>query len=244
MPAIASVAGKFSYGRPPQKGDIITSGLQLHLDAASSASYSGTGSTWYDLSNFARNATLFNSPTYSSSNQGFLSFSDSSFEYATVPNIGNLTQWTIEAWARFSSSLNSKVTAIVCNQFDLSSKLNFSLGTNRAPTSYNLCAGYYNGAWRTTDGFAPSTGVWYHLVGTYDGSTIRQYTNAVAGTPLSYTGTPQSGGEIRIARRWDESATLASNFFNGDIAIVRIYNRALSATEVSTNYNAQKGRYT
>jgi hypothetical protein len=244
MPLVGSVAGKFAFGRQPANaGTVISSGLQLNLDAGNSTSYGGSGTTWYDLTANARNATLYNTPTYSSSQGGYFSFADTSFEYAAVPNIGNLTQWTVESWARPTASLSGKVTAVVCNEFDLGSKLNFSLGTNRAPTSYNLCAGYYNGAWRTTDGFTPSLNTWYQIVGTYDGTTLRQYTNGVAGTPLAYSGTPQSGGEIRIARRWDSSANDATNFFKGDISIVRIYNRALSGAEVLENYDAVKGRY-
>jgi hypothetical protein len=243
MPFLSSVEGTYGYGRQiTQSQPIVTSGLQLYLDAGNALSYNGSGSTWNDLSPFNRTATLFNSPSYNSANSGYLSFLDTSLQYASVPDIGSLSTWTIEAWANISLSLSGKVTSIVCNQFDLTSRLNFSLGTNNAPTSYNLSLGYYNGLWRTTAGIAPTLNTWTYFAGTYDGTVLRQYTNNTEVATFSYTGTPQSGGEIRIARRWDET-TVASNYLRGSISVIRIYNRALSAAELLQNYNAQKTRY-
>jgi hypothetical protein len=243
MPFLSSVEGINGYGRQPiSSSPVVSSGLQLYLDAGNPSSYNGTGSTWNDLTVFGRNATLFNSPTYNSANSGYLSFLDTSLQYASVPNIGSLGTWTIEAWANISLSLSGKVTAVVCNQFNLTNAINFSLGTNNAPGSYALALGYYNGAWRTNTGITPTLNTWTYFAGTYNGSILRQYTNDTEVSNLSYTGTPQSGGEIRIARRWDET-TVATNYLRGSISVIRIYNRALSAAELLQNYNAQKIRY-
>ena len=219
------------------------SGAVIVLDSADKNSYSGTGSTWFDLSGNNRNVTLFNTPTYSTNNSGILTFDDTAFEYGTIPNIGSLTSFSVEAWARTNKSLTGKVTTVVCNQYDLVSNLNFALGTNNSPSSYNMTFGFFNGAWRNVTGFAMSTNVWYHLVGTYDGSTISLYSNGSLNTQTSYSGTASSGGEIRIARRWDDVANVASNFFSGDIAHIKIYNRSLNATEILQNYNAAKSRF-
>jgi hypothetical protein len=222
---------------------IITDGLVLCLDAADAKSYSGSGNTWFDRTQYKRNFTLFNSPVYSSSFGGILNFDDTVFEYGTTPNIGSLTNFSVEAWARTNKSLTGKVTTIVTNQYDLISNLNFSLGTNNSPSSYNMTFGFFNGAWRNVTGFAMATNTWYHMIGTYNGSSVILYVNGVAGTPLSYTGAAASGGEIRIARRWDDVANVASNFFSGDIASVKIYNRALSASEIQQNFNTQRKRF-
>lgn len=222
---------------------VYTQSLQLYLDTGNSASYSGSGSTWNDLSGFGRNATLFNTPTYSSNFGGYLAFDDASAEYATAPNLGNLSNWTVEAWFRLTSSLSGKVTAIISNEFDLINKLNFSIGTNNAPTNYNLTAGFFDGQWRNVTGVTPSINTWYQIAGTYDGSTLRQYLNGVAnGGTLNYAGNPQSGGVVRIMRRWDTD-TSAGNLVKGDLAIVRIYSTALSSNIILNNFNVNRARF-
>jgi len=215
----------------------------VYLDAGNNLSYSGSGSIWYDLEGVSNNATLINTPTYSSNFNGILSFDDASSEYATIPNIGDLNTWTVEVWFRLSTSLNGKVSSLVCNQFNLSTKLNFSIGTNNAPSNYNLAVGFYDGAWRTTTGFVPSINTWYQVVGTYDGSVIRQYVNGVAsGGTVNYIGTPQSGGEVRLMRRWDSNLT-SGNLIDGDLSIVKIYDTPLDETQILNNYNENVGRF-
>jgi hypothetical protein len=213
------------------------------VDAGFTASYSTSGSSWYDVSLSGGTATLQNSPTYSSSSGGIITFSKTSSQYATLPNIGSKSVWTCEVWVRFSSSLTGQISSVITNQFNGASSLNFSIGTNNAPSSYNIVAGFFDGAWRNTTGFAPILNTWYQIAGTYDGSTIRQYVNGSAsGGTLNYAGTSTSGGQIRMMGRWD---TLAGsvNYIDGDLAIARIYNRALTAAEILQNFNAQKGRF-
>jgi hypothetical protein len=102
--------------------------------------------------------------------------------------------------------------------------------------------GFFDGTWRTTNGFSPTLNTWYHCVGTYDGSTIIQYVDGVVNTQLSYSGNPQSGGEVRIASRW-ESQISPTDFFPGDIGLVRIWDTALSAAEVTALYNENVDRF-
>jgi hypothetical protein len=226
-------------------------GLLINLDSGNLASYPGTGSIWNDLIG-ANNSTLFNSPTYSSSYNGKLQFVNSptmtgtSFEYATIPNIGTLSNWTVEVWFRLTTSLSTKLTSIITNQFN-NSDLNFSIGTNDT-SSHNLSVGFYkNGGWQRTPGFAPAVGVWYQVVGTYDGTTVRQYINgAASGGTVTTSLDSQSGGDIRLMRKW--SGTIVNsgssvNFVNGDLSIVKIYNKALPSSDILQSYNNTYARF-
>jgi hypothetical protein len=221
---------------------IVTNGLVFCLDAGNTKSYPGSGSTWKDLSMIKNNSTLINTPTYSSTSGGYLSFASASSQYATATNPGSLTNWTAEVMVRFTSSYGTKVAMIVGGQYNGASNLNFSVGTNNSPGNYNIAVGFFDGAWHNTTGINYALNTWFHITGTYDGSTIRQYTNGVQVDSLNYVGTPASGGEIRINRRWDDVVS-SSNLFDLNIAAVRIYNRALTAAEVSQNFNALRGRF-
>jgi hypothetical protein len=69
---------------------------------------------------------------------------------------------------------------------------------------------------------------WNHIVGTWDGSTVKLYVNGVLGTTASYSGSiTGSGNPFEIGRLGSNSYNLNSN-----IANVQIYNRALNTTEI------------
>lgn len=204
--------------------------------AGEPASYPGAGDTWYNLVSGGSNVTLYNNPTWSNY-PGRLTFDPLSSQWGSLPDLGDLSTWTIESWFKLSAPLTGYVTSVISNQFDLATKLNFSMGTNNAPGSYNLCVGFFDGAWHNTAGFAPVIDTWYHVVGTYDGTTIKQYVDGTFLNQLAYAGTPQSGGDVRIASRWD-AQTPPSDFFPGDIGVIRIYDTALTADQVLSNYAA------
>lgn len=61
-----SIGGGVSIGESGGAGlAIVTANLQLYLDAADSASYPGTGTTWTDLSPNAYSTTIVGAPTFS-----------------------------------------------------------------------------------------------------------------------------------------------------------------------------------
>jgi hypothetical protein len=240
---MSTIGGRGKFGIGKRVSPIVVDGLILHLDAGNSLSYSGSGVNWYDISGNANTATLINGPTYSSANGGSIVFNDATLQHGNITNIGNKNVWSVEVWFKISSSLTGKVSSILTNRYDLSTKLNFSIGTNNSPSSYKLCVGFFDGSWHNTTGFDPSLNTWYQVVGTYDGTTLRQYVNGTSsGGTLNYVGTPQSGGDIRLMRRWDD-VSVSSNYINGNLSNAKIYNRALSASEVTKNYNALKSRY-
>lgn len=226
-----------------------TTGLIFSVDSANQKSYVSGSTMWSDLSTSVRPVTFVRTPLYQTDNGGALNFNHSSYHYGdTNYNFGNLTNWTVEAWARIGTVLTNKVTTIITNQYNGASSLNFSLGTNNAgvvggTAQWNLVAGFFNGSWRNTTGHQPPINTWFQIVGSYDGTTVKQYHNGIVTSSLSYSGTSTSGGSVRIGARWDDLTLNTNNYFSGSIAVVRIYNRTLSDVEVLRNYNALKGRF-
>lgn len=225
----------------------VIRGLILNYDIANFRSYSGSGNTINNIIQSSFGATLSNSPTYSSGNRGFLTFARASSQFGTFPHFGSiLTNFTVEAWYWINSlPSDTTVQALVTQQFT-SGKINFSLGFNgtrgsgTADTKIN--GGFFDTTWQLTDGFTPVINTWYQSVVTYDGTIIIQYTNgSQIGSTTPNNPAPSIGTQTNfnyLMRRWD-----TTNFIDGRLAVVRIYNRALSASEITQNFNANRERF-
>jgi hypothetical protein len=225
-----------SYGNIP----IVTSGLTLCLDAGNLKSYPTSGTTWTDLSKNGNNGTVVNSPTFSSSNVGSLVFNGSN-QYVTLTYDPILTnQVTFETWVSLSATSPNNVGTIF-------SRETIAGGSYRMLYSSGwfswICATVNNG-WYTTgtnifanvDSF---TNI-YQVVGTYNGSNLRLYVNGVLmSTGASISGNILSTGTFYLIRREANN----TDYGKGIIYTHRIYNRALSASEVLQNYNATKWRF-
>jgi hypothetical protein len=225
-------------------GQIVTSGLVYAVDSADRNSYTSGSTSWRDLTPNSRTGSFPNGIGYSGSNGGVLSFSSASLQSVTGSDLGSLTNFTVETWFNLTTlPTTAGAACIVTNAYTgTPNALNFSIGLNNSPSSANIVGGFFDGAWRNTTGFAPVINTWYCTAVTYNGATVIQYLNGVSQSTLSYAGTPSSSGAgLRIARRWDTGAGV--DHINGLIPIVRVYNRALSATEMLQNYNAQKSRF-
>jgi hypothetical protein len=220
-------------------GGEVTAGLLFHLDAGNASSYPGSGSTWTDLAGSGLTTTLYNSPTYNSSNGGYLSFVASNSQYAqTSASLSVLTTWSVEVWHYYNGTFSNGSPCILTEVF-ANSAINFFLGTLNNATAPELQVGFFNSSWNiTTPITLPSNG-WYHLVGTYDGSNVKLYVNNALTQTYATTDTPTSGASgIRFMRRWDQG-----DYWGGGLAVVRIYTGALTVGQVGTNYNASIARF-
>jgi hypothetical protein len=84
---------------------------------------------------------------------------------------------------------------------------------------------------------ALSAGVWYHIVGTYDGITMRIYIDAVEENTVAKTGNVRTGAvDIWLG---DQPGDPGSRPTDGCLADVRVYDRVLSPEEIQAIFHAR-----
>ena len=205
---------------------IVRDGLVLALDAADKNSYPGSGTTWYDLSGNGNHATLYNGPTFSTSNIGCFTF-DGSNDYADVSlnlRTSNNTMMIIGIYV----TLTGRILGGISN--------NYLCGTWNTYTNQFFGEGWISGPY----GYQDTN---WHI---YHGSTNNGGSGTPNGTQFYNNGTGLvtggSGGYgpngIRIG-----SDGLYNEYANCQVAYVAAYNRCLTREEILQNYNAFKTRF-
>ena len=96
---------------------------------------------------------------------------------------------------------------------------------------------FWNGTTYHTTGNTLTNGVWYMLTGV-QGTTLDIYVNGILNSTIA-TSPNISTNNINLGR-WQNDG---SRLFNGNIAQVSIYNRALTASEIQQNFNATRSRF-
>ena len=115
----------------------------------------------------------------------------------------------------------------------------FELRTNDADLL--IVALYYNGTNYATTSYTVNTTDFYHLVAAYDGAgNITFYVNGTLINTLTSVPAFAIGANprITIGRAYSEDRPT-----NIEMSVCRVYNKALSASEVQQNFNALRGRY-
>ena len=204
---------------------IVTNGLVLCLDAGNRKSYPGIGTAWTDLSGRGNSGTLINmdGTNFNSANGGSLTF-DGSDERVDTLNVSSLTNMTIEIWIYDTRSSGNR-DILTYNENSASYTFNgTTFRTDRNGAAGRSIAGVGN----------PPLNTWYRFCYVKNGDL---YINETRYTGTGTDTTPS--GIISLGN----SRSDINNRLNGRISNAKIYNRALSATEVAQNYNALKGRY-
>lgn len=219
----------------------VFQGLLLNLDAGSLNSYPGSGTTWFDLSG-NNNGTLVNGPTYDSANFGSLVWASNRVCTVSMTNL-RPTQITQECWFKLSSN---SVQVFIGAQYGSSTNNTYALwleNTNSLAAGVNI-AGTFN--WQNQS-FTLTTGIWYHFVHTYDGTNQNMYMNGVSVKTWATTGAiayDSNNTLLAVGNDWSSGYNGgASSGVLGNLGIVRLYNRSLSASEVQQNFNFLRSRY-
>ena len=217
---------------------IVTDRLVLHLDAANPKSYIGSGTDWKDLSGKDNDTTLVNSPTYSSNNAGYFDF-DGSNDHVTLPTLdiaGN--ELTFSVW---NYGITTKTSSIIYLQDSGNHRmLNVHLPWNNGTVYFDKGGNNYDRIQKTATN-AEYQG-WHHWAFTANASTgsMKIYLDSAlwhSGTGHTKTFTNITGSVKKIG------TSHLNQWHRGYISNLQLYKKELSQTEVTENFNADKGRF-
>ena len=202
--------------------DIVDDGLIFAIDAASTRSYPGSGNTWYNLSG-ENNGALVNNPTFNSN--GWFDF-DGVDDHVSMSV--SSTYMTLAFWIKIDDTSDTAGIADSGGSGDLD--------------LYNNTSGYYYLYTTNTDGTrtaltsdtSVTQGDWHYLVVVFGSGYRKIYQNNALVASDTKTASPLA--IFNIGQR-------GTYKLEGSISSFNIYNRALTAAEVTQNYNAQKNRF-
>jgi hypothetical protein len=226
---------------PNLSSGIVTSGLQFNLDAAPT-----TGSTWNDSSGNGRNATLQGSPSYVSNNGGGIRLNNANSvgtDYISVPyNIASNTV-TVEIVASFNPTGfwatiwgNEAYSAGRGYMAFMTTATGIAYGRPNNPTQETITASNAIRHWTfVINGTQHSL----YLNSTQVGTTDTIATQTLFQTTEFYFGARHTNGGTGPTDKMNNSnAAFYPVFYQ-----MRVYNRGLSGTEITQNYNAVRGTY-
>jgi hypothetical protein len=194
----------------------------------------GAATTVGDSSGFGNGGTAANTTWNPAGRFGkALTFNGSS-SMVTVADSSSLdltNGMTLEAWVNPTTVADWQTVIMKEN----SPRNDFTYGL-MSNTPYGGPGGWVNlgGARAAESPTRLAAGTWTHVAATYDGSNLRFYRNGALVTTLATTGSMvASTGALRIGGNsiWGE-------WFAGSIDEVRIYNRALTAAQITADMNA------
>lgn len=221
----------------------ITDGLVLCLDPANIKSYPGTGTTWNGVNTSSFPFTL-NLPTFI--RKGFFDF-DGINDFAVRTNTAQLkptTAITLEQWLN-ADNWNAGTST--------SYKASLSC-TQGGGYSHNIWSGsfksyiYAGGSYRILTADVSNLEGWHHFITSFDGRYARLFVDGelkntvdigTSGNTISYA----SNGIFVGAEAESSNTTPEGYYWDGQIGITSIYNRALTASEISQNFAETKPLY-
>ena len=219
-------------GPPPPPS---TSGL-----VAAYAFKEGAGSTIADASGNNNTGTLDSGVTWTTQGRFGSALVFNGGSAVTIPATTSLnltTAMTLEAWVYPTVTPTTWSTVLMKEQPGALVYSLYAGSSANRPYVYFNTASDSSGERGTIGPNALPLNAWSHLAGTYDGATLRLYVNGVLVVSQPFTGSiVTSTGALRLGGN-----SLWGEYFTGRIDEVRIYNRALSQSEIQTDMNTAVG---
>ena len=253
------VANMYLYNRKLSLSEIIqqysflaprfviptVSNLVLYYDPSNTASYPGTGTALTNLASSSLNGTTSNI-SYTSP---YFTYNGSSSQVSVADNASlepGSGDFTMEAWVNQSVSGND----VVLGKFDnggLSLDVSYSIRTTGTTFYAQLGSGSGSGStlFVNSTNHVGTVNTWYQLVYVFKNGGTKTLETFVNGTSIgtvnhSLASILNSSNPLYIG---SYNGGEFSQWFDGKIGVVRMYNKALTAEEVLVNYVADKGKY-
>ena len=223
--------------------DIVENGLVLCLDAGNTKSYPGSGIIWRDLSGNRNDAALNNGPTFNSANGGHLVF-DGTNDYAGITSPSTLNMggksFTCDVWLAVASFSSGERMVFEYNVWSTQGTYQISTFGNTIRVNFIDASSAGNAL---DHSYSPlTTNVWLNLVGQFD--TVNNLFNIyINGARVAQRASVTQEIGNAVSNLHIGSRGGGSLFLPCKMASFRMYNIALSATEILQNYNATKGRF-
>jgi len=172
--------------------------------------------------------------------------------YAKGSDTPSVTTYSVSAWVRFPNSIptGSDPVLVFGNIPSTVGASNFyQIDFDKATGTFRGGHTQFGGADKfATIQSSPSSGQWYNLVVTYDGTTIRTYSNGSAVTTLAASVSNSSWNESMVNAFVDSYAlglTDPSTMGCMDIEIgqIQLWDRALISDEITKIYNYDYAKY-
>lgn len=232
-------------------GPNYVSGAYMIYDVGNSASYPGSGTTITDVSGNGRNGTLVNSPSYSSSNGGYLQFTRSSSQYIEYSGLYN-SSFTVQIILNYNASDRGGCYPQLYSSM-ATGNLAANIGYDCGWTTNGIFGLIYHGSSGTSsnvelDGKSNQAieSVWSMLSHTGNGSnawqliTNNDYTHIITGPGGTYDRTTFTPSNQTVRIGYDSSAGIYNTYkFMGYL----VYDRVLSQSEITQNYNIFSSRF-
>ena len=209
---------------------VVQDGLIFNLDAGASTSYSGSGSTWTDLTGDGPNGTLQNTPTYVNENGGSLYF-DGTNEWVSGPGYSISSDYSFSMWF--------KIDTLSITHYLISGGTAFFGNYNIILTTSGIVAVARSGSPVVSfSEFVASIDTIYQIVVTKSGTSYNLYVNGSNVSSKTYGG----GGLIYSPNRLFANV-FSNGLFKGSLYRTSGYNRALTASEIQQNFKVLRSRF-
>lgn len=239
-----SMSEFYGYSASPA---LVSSGLYMHYDWSNSSSYPGSGSALYDLSGNGKTATIYGSPSFvSDGSQSYIFINKSASQYIDTSDSYNFYTsgytWSMMVYTPDSSYRSALI--------DMSAPVNppgsgFEIGTIGGSYNTNGARAFASDNTNQLECNVSNEiygGYQYFVTAVWNPSTknITLYRDAtqIASVTNSSLGSFYNSRTLKFGVAYDGAVSSYTRQY-----VVLIYNRALSATEVQTNYQHYACRF-